>query len=171
MALKVTQLEDRSVPAAFGGLGFGLGHGLGRLLNTANPTDLNKLLTDVQGIINRQVPATQFTTLLSDAQALATAAPAAAKTDAAKLVTTIQTAETDGQISRQESFDIQAAAQKVFVDLHGTGTAKAVTQPIRQDLKALNQAFAPTASDRSLIRGDVKTILQSSLSHFHSFWD
>jgi hypothetical protein len=171
MPLKVTQLEDRCVPAGFGGFGFGFGHGLGRILNSANPTDLNKLLTDVQGIINRQVAASQFTTLLSDAQTLATNVPAAAQPAATTLVTTIQTSETDGQITRQEKFDIQAAAQTVFVDLHGTGTARTVTQPIRQDLRALNQAFAPTAADRSLIRGDIKTIWQNSLSHFHSFWD
>jgi hypothetical protein len=157
-------LEDRTVPAA-------LGHGLEHVLNSANPADLTKLLIDVQGIINRQLPVAQFATLSSDAKTLAAAVPTAAKTDANKLVTEIQTASTDGQITRQEKFDIDAAAQKVFNDLRGTGTPKSVTQALRQDLKALDQAFAPTAADRTFVRTDIKTILQDSLSHFHSDWN
>jgi hypothetical protein len=162
MQLMVTKLEDRSVPAGFGGFALG---GLGRLLNSANPTDLNKLLTDVQTIINRQVPASQFTTLLGDAQTLAAVVPTAAQTDANALVTTIQNAESDGQITRQENFDIQSAAQKVFKDLRGTSTPQTTVTPIRQDLRSLAQAFAPTSADISLIRADLKAIFQNSLFH------
>lgn len=166
MRLTVTSLEDRSVPhAGFGFGGFaGLGHGLGRLLN-ANPTDVSKLLTDVQSIINRQVPASALGALLTDTQTLATSAAGVsttAQTDATTLVTTVSNAATDGQVSRQELFDIRSAAQKVFRDLRDTDNAIPQSQitAVRQDLRSLRQSFAPTADDRSLIRNDLQTIWQ-----------
>jgi hypothetical protein len=164
MRLTVTSLEDRTVPhAGFGGLG-GLGHGLGRLLN-ADPTDVNKLLTDVQAIINRQVPAPQLGTLLADAQTLAGSAAgvsAAAQTDGTTLVNTVTTVANGTQVSRQQLSDIQSAAQTLFRDLrHTTNTVpQAQVSAVKQDLRSLRQAFAPTADDRNLIRSDLRTIWQ-----------
>src|SRR4051794_5337544 len=161
MRLTVTSLEDRSVPhAGFGGLV----QGLGRVLN-ANRTDVNELVTDVQSIINRQVPATQLGTLLTDVQALATSGAGVsttAQTDATALVTAVTNAGSDGQVSRQERFDVQAAAEKLFRDLRRTTNTVPQGQitAVRQDLRTLNQAFRPTADDRGLIGSDIRTILQ-----------
>ena len=163
MRLTVTSLEDRTVPAALGGLSQSLGH----LLTNANPTDVNKLLTDVQSIVNRQEPATQFPTLLSDAQALAAAAPTAAKTAANNLVTTIQTAEADGQITRQEEFNIRSAAQTVLKDVQHNSTTKSEVKALNKDMGTLQKAFKLMAADRNLIRSDIKAIKSDSLHKHH----
>jgi hypothetical protein len=157
MRLLVTSLEDRSVPSA--GFGLDLGH-LGRFLSKANPADVQQLQTDVQAILNRQLPATQFPTLLSDAQALAASVPTGAQATATAYATAISTAVAEGQVSRQEAFGIEMAGQTALRSARRNDVPRAALTPIRQDLRSLEQAFRPTKDDFTTIRNDLRTIRQ-----------